>query len=204
MATRHSTRLTNLLGNRAVPLLATLFLLSYMKLLRVVVSSLEFCFLFRINYTCADESPSQLVVWSVDGSLGYFEFPHILLFLAGLVTLLFLWIPYTLLLFLMQWFRRLPQCGPLKWIMHFNPLYDAYFAPLKHKHHYWFGALLLAHGILLVTFASTFAIRQDINLFLLLVLAVFLMIDRCRAFHWVCLFSVLCYRHTRCNRSFVP
>ena len=42
VATRYSTRLTNLLGNRAVPLLATLFLLSYMKLLRVVVSSLEF------------------------------------------------------------------------------------------------------------------------------------------------------------------
>ena len=145
-----------------------------MKLLRVVVSSLEFCELFYINYSCADESSSQLVVWSVDGSLGYFEFPHILLFLAGLVTLLFLWMPYTLLLFLMQWLRRLPQHGPLKWIMRFNPLYDAYFAPLKHKHHYWFGTLLLARGVLLVAFASTFAIPQDINLFLLLVLAVFL------------------------------
>ena len=46
-------------------------------------------------------------------------------------------------------------------------MHDAYFAPL---HHYWLGTLLLAqcHGILLVTFASTFAIPQDINLFLFL------------------------------------
>ena len=74
----------------------------------------------------------------------------------------------------MQWLRRLPQRGIMKYVMRFNPLYEAYFAPLKHKHHYWFGALLLARGIVLVTFASSFAIPQDINLLLLLVLAVFL------------------------------
>ena len=176
VATRYSTRLTNHLGNRAVPLLATLFLLSYMKLLRVVVSFLEFSILSRIDYAHDNynESPSRIVVWSVDGCLGYFEFPHILLFLAGLITLLFLWMPYTLLLFLMQWLRRLRQRGILKWIMRFNPLYDAHFAPLKSKHHYWFGALLLARGVLLVTFASSFAVPQDINLFLLLILVVFL------------------------------
>ena len=41
-----------------------------------------------------------------------------------------------------------------------SPLYDAYLAPLKHKHHYWFGALLLVRGILLVTFASSFTIPR--------------------------------------------
>ena len=176
VATTHSTRLTNLLGNRAVPLLATLFLLSYMKLLHIAVSSLEFSILSRIDHTVmyASKSISPIIVWSVDGSLAYFEFPYILLFLAGLVTFLFLWMPYTLLLFLMQWLRRLPQHGLLKWIMRFNPLYDAYFAPLKYKHHYWFGALLLARGILLVTFTSSFAIPQDINLLMLLILGMFL------------------------------
>ena len=58
--------------------------------------------------------------------------------------------------------------------MRFNPLYDAYFAPLKPKHHYWFGVLLFARGVLLVIFASSFAIPQDINLLLLLILGVFL------------------------------
>ena len=118
-----------------------------MKLLRTVMSCLEFSVLSQVDYTNASKSSSRLVVWSVDGSLAYFEFPHFLPFVAGLFTLPFLWMPYTLLSFLMQWLRRLPQRGPLKWIMRLNLLYDAYFAPLKHKHHYWFGALLLAQGI---------------------------------------------------------
>lgn len=166
VASRCSMKLTKLLGNRAVPLLATLFLLSYMKLLCTAVSALEFSILSQVNYTNTIETISRLVVWSEDGNLGYFEFPHFLLFMAGLVTLLFLWMPYTLLLFFIQWLRRLPQRGPLKWIMKLLPLYDAYLAPLKHKHHYWLGVLLLARGILLVTFASSFAIPQTMNLLL--------------------------------------
>ena len=169
VASRYSTKLTNLLGNRAVPLLATLFFLSYMKLLRTAMSALEFSILNHIDYTQAQEHTSHIVVWSEDGNLGYFDFPHILLFFLGLATLLFLWMPYTLLLFLMQWLRRLPQCGPLKWIMKLHPIYDAYFAPLKNKHQYWFGVLLLARGILLIMFASSFAIPQNINLLLLLI-----------------------------------
>lgn len=169
MASRCSTKLTKLLGNRAVPLLATLFLLSYMKLLRTAESALEFSILFHVDYTHGRETSSPFVVWSKDGNLGYCEFPHILLFVAGLATLLFLWMPYTLLLLLIQWLRRLPQRGPLKWILRPLPLYDAYLAPLKHRHHYWLGVLLLARGILLVTFASSFAIPQSINLLLLFI-----------------------------------
>ena len=63
--------------------------------------------------------------------------------------------------------------------MRLHPLYDAYFAPLKHKHQYWFGVLLLTRGILLMTFVSTFAIPQSITLVLLLIfgmLLIYLMI----------------------------
>ena len=171
VAARYSSRLTKLFGSRAVPLLVTLFLLSYMKLLRTAVSALEFSIL---TYSRYPNGSSSHAVWSVDGNLSYFQFPHILLFLAGLATLLFLWLPYTLLLLLMQWLWRLPSVLFLRWIMHLHPLYDAYFAPLKHKHQYWFGILLLTRGILLVTFASTFAIPQDINLVLLFIFGMLL------------------------------
>lgn len=169
VAAKYSTRLTNLLGNRAVPVLDTLILLSHMKLLRIVAATLEFS-----KFTVYP-SGSTTVVWSVDGNLSYFGFPHFLLFLAGLATLLFLWLPYTLLLFLMQWLRRLPNFKFLKWIMRIHPAYDAYFAPLKLKHQYWFGVLLLTRGLLLLTFASTFNIPQNINLILLLIVAVALL-----------------------------
>ena len=171
VASKYSTRLTNLLGNRAVPVLDTLFLLSYMKLLRLVVTALEFSFL---EYTDQNSTVTHSVVWSVDGNLTYFGYPHILLFLAGLATLVVLCLPYTMLLLLMQWLRRLPRCKLTNWIMRFHPVYDAYFAPLKHKHQYWFGVLLLARVILLLTFVSTFAIPQYINLLLLLVVGAIL------------------------------
>ena len=166
---KYSTKLTNLLANRGLPVLNTLFLLSYMKLLRVVVTTLDFSFF--IKYPQGFTS----VVWSEDGNLVYFGFPHILLFIAGLGTLCFLWFPYTLLLFFIQWLRKIPYFVLLKWIMRFNPVYDAYFAPLKHKHQYWFGMLLLARGVPLVTFTSTFTVSQSINLLLLLIIGVLLL-----------------------------
>ena len=171
VAAKYSSRLTKILGNRVVPLLATLFLLSYMKLLRITVSTLEFSYLYQLT----DNTTLSFLVWSVDGNLTYFGFPHILLFVAGLATLLFLCIPYTLLLFLMQWLRRLPYIHPLSLIMRLHPIYDAYFAPLKHKHQYWFGVLLLARVVLLIMFTSTFAIPQYVNLLVLLAISVMLL-----------------------------
>ena len=173
MASRYSTRLTRLLGNRAVPVLNTLFLLSYVKLLRVAVTALlEFSYL---KYTDQNSTVTHSVVWSVDGNLMYFGFPHILLFLAGLATLVVLCLPYTMLLFLMQWLRRLPHCKLTNWIMRFHPVYDAYFAPLKHKHQYWFGVLLLARVALLMTSISAFALPSYVNLLLLLVPGIMLL-----------------------------
>ena len=172
MTSKYSFRLTNLLGNRAVPVLNTLILLSYMKLLNTVVSTLEFSILVYAEYPTLSTTS---VAWSVDGNLTYFGYPHIL-FLAGLVVLLFLWLPYTLLLLTMQCLRRVTHIRVLKWMTRFHPVYDGYFAPLKHKHQYWFGVLLLARGVLLVTFASTFGISETINLLILLVLATVLLL----------------------------
>jgi predicted outer membrane repeat protein len=174
MATKRSSKLTTLLGSRAVPVLNTLFLLSYAKLLRIVATAMEFSTLLEFP-PHSIHADSRTIVWSADGNLSYCGFPHVLLFVAGLATLLFLWLPYTLLLFLLQWLRRLSHVKILKWVTRFHPVYDAYFAPLKHKHQYWFGVLLLVRGILLVTFASTFSISNTINLLILLTLGIVLL-----------------------------
>lgn len=39
----------------------------------------------------------------------------------------------------------------------FKPLYDAYFAPLRDGHHYWFGVLLLAQCAVLIMSSVTFS-----------------------------------------------
>ena len=173
VGTRYSSRLTRIFGSRAVPVLNTLILLSYMKLLNTAVSALEFSFLTYSEYPIHS---SKFVVWSVDANLTYLGFPHVLLFIAALATLLFLWLPYTLFLLLAQWLRKLPKLRFTKWIVQFHPVYDAYFAPLKHTHQYWFGVLLLVRGALIVTFASTLGISASINLFILLIFSMILLL----------------------------
>ena len=78
---RYSAKLTKLFGNRAVSLLATMFLLSYTKLLQTITASMGFTtlkvFSTDNNYT--------LTVWSPDGHYTYCHFPHVLLFIACLL-----------------------------------------------------------------------------------------------------------------------
>ena len=96
---RYSTRLTILFGNKAVPVLVTL---SYMKLLRTAAEVLHFSVL-TVYGSSPNDITTTTLVWSVDGTLDYFGYPHIILFVAAMFTLLFLWLPYTLLLLLIQW-----------------------------------------------------------------------------------------------------
>lgn len=60
------------------------------------------------------------------------------------------------------------HCLKLRWINKLTHIFDVHFAPLKHKHQFLFGVLLLAQGILLVSFASTYVIHQRTNMLLLL------------------------------------
>ena len=88
----------------------------------------------------------------------YCYYLHIFLFSAVLLILLTVWLPYTLVLFSVQWLRKISHLKLLKWIPMLNPIFDAHLAPLKDKHHYWFGFLLVVRGILLATLALTYAI----------------------------------------------
>ena len=160
---RHSTRLTKIFGDRAVPLLATLFLMSYLKLLRTVV---DICL-----YTTLTVYPteSKIVVRYLDGNLLYGHFPHIFLLLVAIAFLICVYMPYTLVIFSIQWLRRISHLKVLKWISNFNPVFDAHLAPLKDKHHYWFGTLLILRGILLIIFTLTSADFPEMNLLILFV-----------------------------------
>ena len=145
LVARYSIRITDLIGNKTVLVLATLILLSYNKLLRTSIDILDFS-LLKIYQSETNTTNSVVIVWSVDGTLEYFKYPHILLLIAALLTLLCLWLPYTLLLLLIQWLQRISHLWFMKWTTRFHPFYDACFAPLKPKHQYvyWFGVLLTA------------------------------------------------------------
>ena len=167
LAANRSTKLTNLLGNRPVPILVTLFLLSYTKLLQISIVSVGFT---QINVFGADRNYT-LTVWSLDGNYMYCHYPHVLLFIAALLVFLTIWLPYTLVLFSVKWLRKMSHLKLLQWVPKFNPVWDAHLAPLKDKHHYWFGVLLIVRGVLLVILTLTYTVYPKINYIVLLITA---------------------------------
>ena len=170
LTAKHSRILTKIYGNRAVPVLATLFLLSYMKLLRTVTSIYMFSDLLQYP------NRPTVTVWSVDGSVDYFGLPHALLLVAALIVKLFLCLPYTLTLLLHQLLQKVSHIRIFKWVTKLKPYFDAHFAPYKPAHRYWFGVLLIARGILLAIFSSSFATPKNTSLLLLLFIVLTLLL----------------------------
>ena len=141
---RYSIRVARITGYNSVPVLATLFLLSYAKLLRTIITVM--------SYTIVDYPQGSKAVWSANGNIDYLGPKHAPLFVAALATLLFLWLPYTLLLLLGQWLRRFDNRFLTRMLMKIKPFLDAHYGPLKNKHYYWFGALLFIRiAILLIS-----------------------------------------------------
>ena len=162
LAARYSMRLTKFLGSRMVSVLSTLTLLSYMKLLRTVTVSLEYA---TLDYFNEDEKIRSVKVWLADGQWDYCKSRHIFVFLAALI-IVFLFVPFTLMLLLSRWLRKVP-C-----LTRFLPIFDSYFAPIKFKHQYWPGVLLIARAflylmkIVLFEHQATFALLITIVLLL--------------------------------------
>ena len=139
---KYSNRLAKLMGNNSVPVLATLFLLSHAKLFRTIIAAL--------SYTILCTSHSCKAVWSADGHLDYLGPKHASLFVVSVVTLVFLWLPYTLLLFGGQWLHMCRSRLIVRMLIKLKPFLDTHYGALKDRHHYWFGALHLMRAIVLL------------------------------------------------------
>ena len=135
-----SQKFAALLGKRnPVATLCTLILLSYSKLLRMIIASLQFTYLSYPDH-------SSYIVWLYDANVPYFKPSHsVPLFLVSSIIII-LGAVYTVLLFFGQWLPRLANRKMMKWIRHpkYNAFIDAYHAPFSPKCRYWVGLLLLA------------------------------------------------------------
>ena len=139
---KYSIRVSKLMGNNSVPVLATLFLLSHAKLFRIIISAL--------SYTILYTSEGHKAVWSADGNVDYLSPKHMVLFVVAVVFLLFLWLPYTLVLFLAQWLHMCNCQLIVRFLFKIKPFLDAHYAPLRDKHRYWFGILHLVRAAILL------------------------------------------------------
>ena len=147
---RYSSKVVRLVGRQIIPVLATMILLSYTKLIRTVVQALYF-----IEIPCSDDMKYKtLLRWYFDANVHYLQGCHLSLFLFSLAVLILLIIPYTFYLLTIPLFE-----GPLSKYMcycqklstYMKPFFDAYGGPYKDKCRFWTGFLLLVRVVLSLT-----------------------------------------------------
>ena len=155
-ASHYSPRAARLFGRNAPKVLATLFLLSYTKILDAVFTALSFTFLDN----------GKQAVWLYDGNVKYFRGKHIpLVIVAALFVLAFL-VPYTIIVLCIQCLQRRSWYGLLGWVRRLKPLLDAYTGPYKDKYRFWTGLLLLVRFILLLAYACNAQGGASLNVLL--------------------------------------
>ena len=154
VGSRYSTKVQRLTARRALAVLATLFLLSYTKILRTMSNVLFF-------YSTITELPSNkgTIVWSIDANVPLFGVKFTVLFTACLIILIII-IPFNVVLT----FTRIVSRH--RTINYFKPLLDAYQGPYENKYYFWPGLQLLIKAI----FFGLSALDKKINLAVGLVL----------------------------------
>ena len=157
LTSRYSTTIARLTGSNAVPVLATLFLLSYAKLLRSVIATTLFTTLNVGNETVQS-------VWLLDGNVAFLKGHHIALFLVGMLAVLAYILPFTALVTLSPFLQARSTHKLLRWVSKLKPLLDAYQGPYKDKFRYWTGLGLVVRLVLFAVFAGNALGDPQVNL----------------------------------------
>ena len=136
-----------IVGRQVIPVLATMILLSYTKLIRTVFQVLHYT-----NIHCRGKNNVTLLRWYIDANVQYLRgYCHLPLFLFSMAVLILLIVPYTFYLLTIPLFE-----GPLskymccchKLLKYMKPFFDAYGGPYKDKCRFWTGVLLLVRVVL--------------------------------------------------------
>ena len=148
---RFSPKFSRIIGKRnPVTTLNTLILLSYSKLLNLVISIFQFTTL-----DCPGGSSKSVKVWIVDATIEYLSPKHFTLFIVA-ILILFSGTVYTFLLFSWQWLLLYQDKWLFRWVRNQKlcQFLEPYHAPYTFKHRYWTGLLLLVRVILFTILAT--------------------------------------------------
>ena len=147
ITSRYSMTISKIIGSNPVAVLATLLLMSYNKILKVIIDVFS-----SVNL---DYPNKRLVtVWLKDGNLPFMSSKHLYLSVFTLLVLVLVFLPYTFFLLLGPLLYRLPDRKCYRWLLiNIKPLLDSYYAPYKKKTRYWTGFLLLLRCALYTVFS---------------------------------------------------
>ena len=132
-ASRYSTNIEKLTRTKVIPVIATLLLLPYSKIMIITFSGL-------FSYTTIHllNSRKTEVYWAIDTSIPLFGTKHLFLFIFCTLILLFVIIPINVLLLFTKSFYRFNFVTK-----NLKPFLDAYQAPFKDECCYLLGLELL-------------------------------------------------------------
>lgn len=139
--------MSKLTGSNPVAVLATLLLMSYNKILKVIIDVFS-----SVNLLYPNEM--KVTVWLKDGNISFLYSKHLYLSIFTLLVSVFFFLPYTIFLLLYHLLYRLPYRKYYnRLLMKMKPLLDSYYAPYKVKTRYWTGFLLLVRCVLYIVFS---------------------------------------------------
>jgi hypothetical protein len=168
LLSRYSTKLAKLAGNNAVPVLATLILLSYTKILNVIASTLH------MGLIKCDNDMYHAVVWLRDGNVDYFNSEHGFLLVFAVIVLFAVAIPYTLLILCIPLIER-KRPRRLNWLFKLTPFFDATCGDVRDDYRFWNG-FLLAIRLVLALILPYITPHIQTSLILLVTLSILVMV----------------------------
>ena len=146
LLSRYSTVAARLSGSNSVPVLATLFLLSYAKVLATII--------VVFSFTSLEAEKISPLVWLHDGNLRFLQGKHIALVVVSTLFALFYIIPLTLLLVFAPVLRRAHNHRIVRLVQRLKPLLDAFQGPYKDRFHWWPGLMLVKRIILFIALTA--------------------------------------------------
>ena len=135
--------------------------MSYTKILKIIIDVYSFA---QLEYP----DSKAVTVWLKDGNVPYLQPWHLLLTVVTSLVVIFLFLPYTLLLLLGYKLYCFSGRKHMHWLNRLKPLLDSYYGPYRTHTRYWTGFLLLVRCALYIVF--TFG---DINMILFAIIITF-------------------------------
>ena len=155
VSAHYSQRVAKRIGHNPVAVLATVLLISYGKMLKAIIVPLSIATLKNVTQSESSIHVSLERVWLFNGDTKYSDPGHVALVTISILVLVFLFLPYTLLLLFGHWLQTKSHWRFLSWINKLKPLMDAYYAPFKKGKCYWLGLFLLVRFVLFLSVAFT-------------------------------------------------
>ena len=158
----------NFITKRAVPVLATLMILTYTNLVACIWKAFRFTTVFIIDGQT--NSLDKHYVWYLQPTLLYLQGRHLILGIFALVITLIYVVPLTVVILFGEIIRR--RCIRSMWFSHFlDTFHGCYRWPLG----FWLGVRLLIRGLLIIP--QSFLLQQHFAVFTLYFITVFFLIQ---------------------------